>query len=288
MRQRINWLVRHQAQRPGVLRLPPLQLLRRCLNRLKIPFSRQPVKPPLLPRLRGHHAKEPGIRRPAPAGPELLSDGDNWRGVAADRAGGRAPPHCALAHVPGPGLGDDLEINPFSLPVQDEFQCHRAVGLPGQPQRTHERYLGPAARPLAGDGPGPEVGYRRSPIRVLRIKPAQLLFRLRPYPLAGAPHLIRQLLAIAGDVLQDNFVEQHRHRVQVAGEGIGTDAQGFQGYRASPGEGIDHQWPCTRCASQRLVRRLGKRPGRLQVLLLGGVVPVGEVGDEVQQGPTQG
>ena len=31
-----------------------------------------------------------------------------------------------------------------------------------------------------------------------------------------------------------------------------------------------------------------ERPSRLQVFLLGGVIPVGEVGDEVQQGPAQG
>ena len=72
--------------------------------------------------------------------------------------------------------------------------------------------------------------------------------------------------------------------VEVAGEGVGTDAQGFQRDRAAAGERVDDQRPGARRAAERLVGGLGERAAGFEVLRDGGVVPVGEVGDEVEQG----
>jgi hypothetical protein len=48
-------------------------------------------------------------------------------------------------------------------------------------------------------------------------------------------------LAVGRKILQGHLVEEHGHWVQVAGEGVGADAQGFKGDRADAGEGVHHQ-----------------------------------------------
>jgi hypothetical protein len=164
-----------------------------------------------------------------------------------------------------------------------EAQRGHPPRLLGKPQPAHQRYLHPASRPLASDRPRPEIGNRCRSIRVLRIELGQFLFRFLLDPGAPLAHLVGQALAVLGDVFEDDLVEQNRNRVQVAGEGVSPNAQGFQRNRAAAGEGVHDQRPRTGCPAQGLVRGLGEGATGVQVFLDRRVIPIGEVGDEVEQ-----
>ena len=86
-----------------------------------------------------------------------------------------------------------------------------------------------------------------------------------------------------GDVLQHDLVEQHGHGVEVAGEGVGADAESFERDRAAAGERIDDERPGAGLAAECFVCGLRQSAAGVEVLGDGRVVPVGEVGDEVEQ-----
>jgi len=81
--------------------------------------------------------------------------------------------------------------------------------------------------------------------------------------------------------------QQHRYRVEVGGERIRTDPQRLKGDRTAAGEGVHHERPGARLAAEGNVGGPGQGPGGREVALVGGVVPVRKVGDEVQERPPE-
>ena len=106
-------------------------------------------------------------------------------------------------------------------------------------------------------------------------------------PLAPFADFIGETLAVLGDVFEDDLVEQHGHGVEVAGEGVGTHAQGFERDGAAAGKRVHDKRPGAGRAAERFVRGLGESAAGVEVVGDGGVVPVGEVGDEVEQRAAQ-
>ena len=87
--------------------------------------------------------------------------------------------------------------------------------------------------------------------------------------------------------LQDNLVEQHRHWVQVAGKRVSAYPQRLQGDRAPAGKWVHHQRSGAGQAAKRFVGCLGQGAGSVQVMWLGRCIPVGKVGDEIEQQEAQ-
>ena len=80
-----------------------------------------------------------------------------------------------------------------------------------------------------------------------------------------------------GDVFQHYLEDEAGDGVEVAGEGLAAEAQCFERDGSATREGVDHQ----RGVSSGMRRANECAPG-VQVLLFRGVVPIGEVGDEIQ------
>ncbi|TSE34581.1 hypothetical protein Tfont_02610 [Tepidimonas fonticaldi] len=149
--------------------------------------------------------------------------------------------------------------------------------------RPKQRHLRSATWSFTLNGSRPEVGNGRRPVRVLRVELCQFLFRFLLDPGAPLAHLVGQPLAVLRDVFEDDLVEQDGNRVEVAGEGIGPHAQGLQRNRSASSKGIYDQRPRAGRTAQGLVRGLSEGAAGVQVFLDLGVVPVGEVCDEVEQ-----
>ena len=219
------------------------------------------------------------------------------RRVAAARAGGGAAFHRAvelrvfdfgfrvvLVHPAAALLDDDLEVHALGPGAGHELQGHGAVGLLGQPERADERDFRAAAGAFALDGARPEVGDGRRAVGVFGVELGQFLLGLLLDPLAPFADFIGEALAVLGDVFEDDLVEQDGHGVEVAGKGVRAHAQGFERDGAAAGKRVHDQRAGAGRAAQRLVRGLGERAAGVQVFLDGGVVPVGEVGDEIEEG----
>lgn len=74
--------------------------------------------------------------------------------------------------------------------------------------------------------------------------------------------------------------------MEIGGEGVGPDPERLQGYGTSPGEGVDDQGAGAGYAAKGFVGRL-IGPGGLKIPLVGRVVPVGKVGDEIEERPPE-
>jgi hypothetical protein len=64
-------------------------------------------------------------------------------------------------------------------------------------------------------------------------------------------------LSILGDVLQHNFVEQHRHGIEVACKGVRPNTKGFEWNGATARERVDDEWSCARYTTQCFMGDLG-------------------------------
>ena len=82
---------------------------------------------------------------------------------------------------------------------------------------------------------------------------------------------------MARDVLQHYLQDQARHRVEVTGERLAAEPKRLERNRASTRERVHHQRRLLR------VRGLDEAAADLQVARVAGVVPIGEVPDELQQ-----
>ena len=131
--------------------------------------------------------------------------------------------------------------------------------------------------------PRPEIGDRRRAVRVLGIELGQFLLGFALDPLAPFADFVGEALAVFRDVFENDFVEQHGDWIEVAGEGVRAHAQGFERDGAAAGKRIHDERAGAGRAAERLVRRLRERAARFQVFRHRGVVPIGEVGDEVEQ-----
>lgn len=141
----------------------------------------------------------------------------------------------------------------------------------------------PQPGPFAGDRPGPEVGYGRCPVRVFGVELGKLALGLRLYPIAPAPDLVCQPSAMPRDILEDDLVEKDCDRVQVRIEGVSAHPERLQRNRSPSGKRIDDQGPGARKPAEGLVGRLGEGAGGLEISRIGRAVPVGELGDEVEE-----
>src|SRR5262249_47498200 len=152
--------------------------------------------------------------------------------VTATGTGGRTALHCAFElrvfeYVLGirlvyPAVSlfhDNAEINTSRRRIGDELQSEGAIGLRGEPEGTDKRHFGAAARAFASDSPRPEVSDRRRAVGVFWVELGQFLLGLTRDPLPPLADFIGEALAVFGDVLKDDLVEQDRDRIQVAGKG---------------------------------------------------------------------
>ena len=156
-----------------------------------------------------------------------------------------------------------------------------AEGSLTQPKRAHQRNLRAAVRRLAAHRARPQVGDGRRAVRVLGVEVGEFPLRLLLDSPPRLAQLVRQLRAVAGDVLQHHLEDQAGHRVQVAGECLAAHPQRLQRNGAAAGEGVHHQ------GRLLAVRRLHQGAAGLQIVRVGGLVPIGEVRDELQQSAPQ-
>ena len=135
--------------------------------------------------------------------------------------------------------------------------------------------------------PRPEVGDGSRAISITGIETRQILFGLAFNPLAPFADFIGEAPAVFGDVFQDDLVKQHRQGVEVAGKGVCSHTQCFKWNRAAAGERVHDERTSARGTAKRLVRSLGERAAGFEVFADGGIVPIGKVGDEIQQPTAQ-
>ena len=96
-----------------------------------------------------------------------------------------------------------------------------------------------------------------------------------------------EFVLITGDELKNDFVQQHWQWIEVRREDICPDSNTFQRYGTTACKRIDDHRNGTTLRTNRLVGRLCECSTGFEVVGHGRVVPVGEVGDEVQQGEPQ-
>ena len=120
-----------------------------------------------------------------------------------------------------------------------------------------------------------------APSGILRIELGQFLLGLFLDLPPDAAQFLGELRPVARDVLQHHLEDQAGHGIQVAGEGLAAQPQRLQRDRAAPGERVHHQ------RRFLAMRRLDQSPAHLQVYRMVGIVPVGEVADELEQGLAQ-
>ncbi len=116
---------------------------------------------------------------------------------------------------------------------------------------------------------------------------SQFLFCFLLDPGTPFTNFISKTLTVLGDVFQHHLVEQDRNRVEVAGEGVRSNTQGFQRDRSATGEGVEYQRACAGCAAEGFVCGLCQCATGGEISLVGRIVPVGKIGNEVQQGTAQ-
>ncbi len=80
-----------------------------------------------------------------------------------------------------------------------------------------------------------------------------------------------------------DLVKQDGDGVEIAGEGVGPDAEGFERDGPTAGEGIDDERPAPGSAGEAIVGGLGGSAGGFEEDGIGGGFPRSEVGDEVEQ-----
>jgi hypothetical protein len=90
-------------------------------------------------------------------------------------------------------------------------------------------------------------------------------------------------MAVLGDIFQHHLVEQHCDGVQIAGKRVRFHAQGFERDGAAAGKGIHHERPGARLAPQRFMGGLRQGSTGFQICFDRRVIPIGEVGDEIEQ-----
>jgi len=96
----------------------------------------------------------------------------------------------------------------------------------------------------------PEVGNGRRAVWVFWVELGQFLLGFPFNPVAPFADFISETLAILWDVFEDDFVEQDGNGIEVAGEGIGAHAKGFERDGAAAGKGVNDQGACAWGAAQ--------------------------------------
>ena len=183
-----------------------------------------------------------------------------------------------------------------------------------RPQPRDHRQLTPGVGQQIGAFPHHLVGYRD-----LGIEMADAPLRLLPHPAPIAAHVLRQTARAgpfpAGDQLRlrprlrvhrrapgelrreldHRLVDQHGHRVQVAGVRLQAEPLRFQRQRAAAGERVVERRQALRVEQLGRARMIsvvgaGAPPGRadfvtrlLQHLLVGGVLPLEQLFDQLEQ-----
>ena len=117
----------------------------------------------------------------------------------------------------------DRPVTPDCLAfVADDLVSDRpfAARFLAQPERVHERDLGPAVGRFALHRSCPEVGDGRCTVRILGVEIDQLLFGLLLDLFPDPPQFLGQFRSVAWDVLQHDFKNETGHRVEVTGKGL--------------------------------------------------------------------
>ncbi len=155
-----------------------------------------------------------------------------------------------------------------------------------EPHRRNKRDFNRSivcARGIREDCPPPNIGNRHGPVRITRIELCEFLLCFEPNPFPPLPHFNSEAFAMLWNIFEDDFVQQDGNRIEVASKGVGTYAKSFKWYRASPGKWVDYERLCSRASPHRLVGGLGQRAAGGEILGHGGIIPVGKVGDEIEE-----
>ena len=90
-----------------------------------------------------------------------------------------------------------------------------------------------------------------------------------------------------GNVFQNHLIEQDGNRIEVGRKGIRPDAQRFKGNGATTREGIHDQRARAGRAAKRLMRRQREHTASGEEFGDGGIIPIREVGDEIEERAAQ-
>jgi hypothetical protein len=90
-------------------------------------------------------------------------------------------------------------------------------------------------------------------------------------------------LAEFWNVFDGDLVKQHRNRVKITSKGIGTHAHGFDRNGAASAKRIYDERAATGGSAQGFVRCLRKCAACVEEFAIGGVVPVGKIGNEIEE-----
>jgi hypothetical protein len=161
------------------------------------------------------------------------------------------------------------------------------IGCFSEPLRADERHFRAASGAFALNRPCPEIGDGRRAVHVLRIELGQFLFGFLLNPFAPFADFIDEALAVFGDIFEDDLVEQYGHGIEITGKGVRAHPQGFERDGAAAGERVHDERACAARAAQRFVCSLGERAAGVKVFADGRVVPIGEIGDKVEERAAQ-
>ena len=244
-----------------------------------------------------HNRSHASIASPTTPAFQLLTHSRHWCRVTATWAGCGTALHrrvefrmfdfgfeVGLVNPAVPLLRDDLKVHALGFLVRNDLQRDGAVGFLRKPEGADEWHFRAAAGAFALNRPRPEIGDGRRAVRVLGIELGQFLLGFALDPVAPFADFIGEALAVFGDVFEDDLVEQHRHGIEVAGKGVRAHAQGFERNGAAAAKRVHDERARAGRAAQRLVRRLRERAAGVEVFADGGVVPIGKVGNEVEEG----
>jgi hypothetical protein len=117
----------------------------------------------------------------------------------------------------------------------------------------------------------------------LRVELRQLLFGLARDPLAPLPDFVCEPLTVLGNVLKNDLVEQNGNWIQITGKGVGTHPERFEWNGTAASERVHDERTSAGRAAQRFMRRLTQHSRSFQVFGDCRVIPVGEIGDEIEQ-----
>jgi hypothetical protein len=97
-----------------------------------------------------------------------------------------------------------------------------------------------------------------------------------------APNLVREFRPTSGDVIKEHLENQTRYGIEVARERLATDTKGLKRYGSASRKRVNHQRWLIRAAVGTIVRGLHQGATHVQINRLRRVIPVGEIGDELQ------
>jgi hypothetical protein len=189
-----------------------------------------------------------------------------------------------LAHSAPLNLGfssgrEDFEAKAWRcilVPLDAVSQGAAPATFAREPERSHQRDLGPTVRSFALYCTRPKICDRTGTVGIGWIESAELSFgvlfdlRTRGSQLTGEP------VAVSRYILQHCLEDHARHWIEVAGVRLAAEPQRLQWDGATACERIDDY-------RRIAMRRTNERARRRQIICIVGAIPIGDVANETQE-----